>query len=138
MYTIREFWTIGYLDHLYLFTVVVIFDGFSQICGQLFGRHKMVPRISPGKTWEGFLGGIAITAAIMVLYLRDVHAILLILLLAIGALAGDLLASYFKRICGVKDYGNWIPGHGGLLDRFDGFLGAAAAYMIYFYVSTMI
>lgn len=122
---------------LYIF--VVIFDGFSQLSGQLFGHTKMVPVVSPAKTWEGFRGGLIMILITGVLYgysemdwkpdgyvLFFIPLLLGLVLLAISALVGDLLASLFKRKCGIKDYGRWIPGHGGLLDRFDSFIFVGA------------
>lgn len=128
----------------FLYVLVVIFDGMAQLTGQLFGGRKISPRISPNKTLSGLLGGfLAVFFTIMIMAGGTVmktgmgwglNTVLLDLALAIFyslglsgiAFAGDLLASKYKRMCGVKDYGNWIPGHGGLLDRFDSFMFAAA------------
>lgn len=118
---------------LFVYVVVLTFDGFSQIAGQLLGRHKLVPRISPGKTIEGLAGGL-VMAGVTALPLAAWagvgrgQALALALLVAVSALAGDLAASWVKRACGVKDYGRWIPGHGGLLDRFDSFIAAGGVY----------
>ena len=118
---------------LFVYVVVLTFDGFSEIAGRLLGRHKLVPRVSPGKTVEGLAGGLAM-AAFTALPLSAwsgigrpeafAHA----LAIAASALAGDLAASSVKRACHVKDYGTWIPGHGGVLDRFDSFIAAGGAY----------
>jgi phosphatidate cytidylyltransferase len=118
---------------LFVYVVVLTFDGFSQIAGQLLGRHKLAPRISPGKTIEGLAGGL-VMAGVTALPLAAWagvgrgQALALALLVAVSALGGDLAASWVKRACGVKDYGRWIPGHGGLLDRFDSFIAAGSVY----------
>lgn len=108
----------------YLYTLVVVFDGFSQIVGQVVGRHPLAPRLSPGKTREGAAGGLVTTVATAVV-LRSLPgfelgpAVAFGLVIAAGALGGDLLASAFKRRNGAKDFGELLPGHGGILDRFD-------------------
>jgi len=118
---------------LFVYVVVLTFDGFCQVSGQLFGRHKLAPRVSPGKTVEGLAGGLAM-ATITALPLsawtgfRPISAGALALLVSTAALAGDLTASYVKRTCGVKDYAAWIPGHGGVLDRFDSFVAAGSVF----------
>lgn len=118
---------------LFVYVVVLTFDGFGQITGQLLGRHRLAPRVSPGKTVEGLAGGLVmalITALPLSVWLGlgRAHALALALLAAAAALAGDLAASYVKRTCGVKDYATWIPGHGGVLDRFDSFIAAGSVY----------
>lgn len=108
-------------------------DTGAYLVGKPLGRHKLWPRISPGKSWEGFVGGLLAAAAVAGLIfgwsLMWVGA-------AIGALAtaGDLTQSAWKRKLGIKDSGNLIPGHGGILDRFDGFLYAAPAYWAILYI----
>lgn len=102
--------------------------------GSRFGKHKLWPRVSPKKTWEGSLGGLAACAAITVtiglLFGRaNVFAFLLLALpLNIAAQLGDLVESAIKRGLGVKDAGRLLPGHGGLLDRIDGLLLVAPTY----------
>jgi phosphatidate cytidylyltransferase len=118
---------------LFVYVIVLTFDGFSQIAGQLFGRHKLAPQVSPGKTVEGLLGGL-VMAAVSALPLSGWTgigrgpAIALSLLIAASALLGDLAASAVKRACQVKDYGTSIPGHGGVLDRFDSFIAAGGLF----------
>jgi len=94
--------------------------------GKNFGRHKMSPKISPNKTFEGLAGGIATTyvAAIVAAFILDlelsaIHIFALATILAAAAPVGDLIESLFKRDSGIKDSSNLIPGHGGLLDRTD-------------------
>jgi len=105
------------------YTLVVTFDGYCQICGQLFGKNRMIPKISPRKTWEGFFGGIILTF-VSAFFLQKVlpHYYLMVWLVIITSLAGDLLASFLKRLVKAKDFSNLIPGHGGILDRFDSFI----------------
>jgi phosphatidate cytidylyltransferase len=121
------------LMQLYIYLVVLTFDGFSQVCGQLLGRHALVKKISPGKTIEGALGGLAMAMCTAFLLYSFFNVTLGYLLLLTGsicamALAGDLLASWYKRLNNVKDYSNLIPGHGGLLDRFDSFIFTGACW----------
>ena len=112
---------------LALYVVVLTFDGFSQISGQLFGKHKLASKVSPGKTVEGLIGGLLI--AVLTSYLLHENIVTGLIICA-AALAGDLLASFYKRKCGVKDYSNLIPGHGGVLDRFDSLIFACAVCLL--------
>ncbi len=123
---------------LFTFLILSIFDSFSQISGQLFGRTRIMPKISPNKTLEGLLGGaiISLASAFLLKSLFNGSIPELILFTAgtvIFAFTGDILASLYKRKYGVKDYSNLIPGHGGFLDRFDSLIagGAWAAAGIY-------
>jgi len=127
---------------VFVFLVVCAFDGFSQVAGQMVGRHCLAPRISPGKTIEGCAGGL-LCAAGMALLLQPivswnaVRALSVSSFIAATALTGDLLASWVKRRSGVKDYGTLLPGHGGILDRFDSFLFASAACLLLFELSQL-
>ena len=100
----------------------------AYIAGKSFGKHKMAPSISPGKTWEGWAGGFLLTLVIgwaMGYFLPDLplaHRLVAAGVVAVFAPLGDLAESMLKRSVGVKDSGTFLPGHGGLLDRFDAFL----------------
>lgn len=115
----------------FIYVVVAGFDGFSQAGGQIIGRHQLAPRISPGKTIEGALAG-AIAALCIAVALRAMlgqsvaGAMQTGLILCASALGGDLSASWLKRRAGIKDFDRLLPGHGGVLDRFDSFLPALA------------
>jgi phosphatidate cytidylyltransferase len=115
----------------FIYVVVAAFDGFSQVTGQLLGRHPLAPRISPGKTTEGTAGGTIGALSIAVLtrglaHLPLVQALETGVLVCLAGLTGDLAASWLKRRAGLKDFGCVLPGHGGVLDRFDSYLAALA------------
>ncbi len=109
-------------------------DAFSQLWGRLFGVHKLCPRLSPGKTVEGLAGGLltAIAVACALGFLLPGTALwrlaCLGALTALGAVAGDLFFSFLKRRAGIKDFSPLLPGHGGVLDRFDSLAGAAPVF----------
>lgn len=112
-------------------------DSGALFAGKAFGRHKLAPNISPGKTWEGAVGGLltALLAGAALgfwLHLPLVHALPLALLCSVFGLVGDLCESALKRDLGVKDFGSVMPGHGGVLDRMDSLLFAAP--LAYYYV----
>lgn len=133
----------NFRELLFVYVLVFSFDGFSQIFGQFAGRKKLSPGISPNKTIEGFLGGLLTTIFTAELIRRSIDAswkytLLLSFLLCLSCLAGDLAASWYKRKAGVKDYSNIIPGHGGILDRFDSLLGAGVFYILFLHLYTFI
>lgn len=127
----------GRLLVLYLAAVVKFTDIGAYFVGCAIGRHKLIPRISPAKSWEGCVGGVATGMAASLLYVHltraqwhhvslDLrHALILGFLLAVAGIVGDLIESVFKRAAGVKDSGTWIQGMGGLLDVLDSLLFAA-------------
>jgi phosphatidate cytidylyltransferase len=120
---------------LFVYLVVAIFDAFSQITGQLFGRHKLAPTISPAKTIEGAVGGCS-CAILLGFGLHSFLApslyspFLIGCIIAISSLSGDLTSSWYKRLHNVKDFSNWLPGQGGILDRFNSFIASAATIFI--------
>jgi phosphatidate cytidylyltransferase len=126
----------GFIALLFLFATVWATDIFAFLCGRTIGGPLLWPRVSPKKTWAGAIGGLAggIAAAVVVAYasgLRTaVAAGLMGLLLSILTQAGDLFESAVKRRFGAKDASQLIPGHGGLMDRLDGFLVAAFAALL--------
>lgn len=111
----------------YLVTLVISMDVFGYIGGNLVGKNKIAPKISNGKTVEGTFIGLFFTVIISccfieILSFNYITAIILGIVIGLLAFLGDLLESLFKRKVGIKDSGNIIPGHGGLLDRFDGYI----------------
>lgn len=117
-------------------------DSMAYFAGYAFGKHKLAPKISPKKTIEGSIGGILGSVLFSAVFGYFVVPGLLIHCIVIGVLGGivsqlgDLTASIFKRKMGIKDFGNLIPGHGGILDRFDSVLFTAP--MVYYYIVLVI
>ena len=109
---------------LYILILTWTFDSFAYLFGSRYGKNKILPKISPKKSWEGFFGGY-ISTLIISFTLMNYHAklseeyIIIAFILPVTATVGDLIASYYKRISNVKDYGKIIPGHGGIIDRLD-------------------
>jgi phosphatidate cytidylyltransferase len=126
---------------LYFILVTKFSDTGAYSVGSLIGRHKMIPRISPGKTWEGFGGAIVVSTLASVLFahfFRDklagmnwIHAVILGVVLSVCAVVGDLIESIFKREAGVKDSGHFFPGIGGILDLLDSLLFNAPIMYLY-------
>jgi phosphatidate cytidylyltransferase len=125
---------------LYLVFLTQFNDVSQYIWGKLFGKHKIVPKVSPNKTWQGFIGGIVTTTFLAYLvapYLTPLstqHAILSGLLISTTGFIGDVTISAVKRDIGVKDSGGLIPGHGGILDRIDSltYTGPLFFHFIYY------
>ena len=119
----------GFALVLWLVAIVAAADSFAYFVGSTLGGPRLAPRISPGKTWSGLIGGVAGAAlvggaAAWLLHWTVPAAAALAAMLALVSQAGDLFESWMKRRAGVKDSGALIPGHGGLLDRLDGYLFA--------------
>jgi phosphatidate cytidylyltransferase len=131
-------------DHLVWLVVLSAFgtDTMAYFTGMMVGKHKLCPTISPKKTIEGAIGGILgsiLLCGLFGYFFTDglfVHCLIIGGLGSIAAQLGDLTASIFKRKMGIKDYGNLIPGHGGVLDRFDSILFSAP--LVYYYIILVI
>ncbi len=139
-----------YLTPLSVFIFLWMNDTGAYLCGSLLGRHKLFPRISPGKSWEGSIGGgiLVVLIAVAVWYFTEQHGYNelglnaiewagLGLTVVVFGTWGDLIESLFKRTIGIKDSGNILPGHGGMLDRFDSSLLAIPAAVVYLYTLTL-
>ena len=139
-----------YLAPLSVFVFLWINDTGAYICGSLLGKNKLFPRISPGKSWEGSIGGgiLVMIVAVLVWYLTESYGVNDIglgafewaglgLTIVVFGTWGDLIESLFKRTLGIKDSGNILPGHGGMLDRFDSSLLAIPAAVVYLYTLTL-
>ena len=127
-------------------------DTGAYCSGSLFGKHKLFPRVSPGKSWEGSIGGgiLVLAVAALIGYIENTTDGLTPIALSIPAWMGlglvvvvfgtwgDLVESLFKRTLGIKDSGNILPGHGGMLDRFDSSLMAMPAAVVYLYTLTLL
>lgn len=120
-----------------LFALIWIYDSGAYLVGISIGKHRLFERISPKKSWEGAIGGtiIAIIAARFISgFIPEiglVHWIIMSILLVVSSTFGDLTESMFKRYFGVKDSGNILPGHGGILDRFDSLFFAVPVIVMY-------
>lgn len=141
----------SYLAPLAVFVFLWLNDTGAYCVGSLMGRHKLFPRISPGKTWEGSIGGALLVMAVAVVIwhfttlfgYNDLGLNMwewagLGLTVVVFGTWGDLVESLFKRTLGVKDSGNILPGHGGMLDRFDSSLMAIPAAVVYLYTLTLV
>jgi phosphatidate cytidylyltransferase len=109
---------------LYLVILTSVYDSFAYIVGVKFGKNKIMPSISPKKSWEGFFGGFVFTAFAAAYFFNDDTTTFLFysFFIPISSTAGDFIESSFKRQADVKNSGNLIPGHGGMLDRMDSLL----------------
>ncbi|MCI6461647.1 MAG: phosphatidate cytidylyltransferase [Prevotella sp.] len=141
----------SFIVPLSVFVFLWVNDSGAYCCGSLLGKHKLFPRISPGKSWEGSIGGglFVIAAASGVWYLSEQYGyndvglnmyewMGLGLVVTVFGTWGDLVESLFKRTLGIKDSGSILPGHGGMLDRFDSSLLAIPAAVIYLYTLTLL
>ncbi|WP_295200418.1 phosphatidate cytidylyltransferase [uncultured Chryseobacterium sp.] len=131
------------LEVMFLFILIWSSDTFAYLVGKFFGKHKMAPKISPKKTWEGYAGGVVLTLILSYFiehYQPGLRGNWMVVGFLIAAFApvGDLVESQLKRNFGVKDSGNIIPGHGGLLDRLDSFLICVPVVYLYFILEKFI
>ena len=141
--------TFDYLLPLSIFIFLWTNDTGAYLCGSLLGKHKLFPRISPKKSWEGSIGGgiLVLIVAGVIGYFANIGAtphmlsipawVGLGLVVVVFGTWGDLVESLLKRTLGVKDSGNMLPGHGGMLDRFDSSLLAIPAAVVYLYTLTL-
>ncbi len=128
-----------YIFVLAIFVFIWVNDSFAYLTGMTFGKHRLFERISPKKSWEGFIGGGAVVSIASSLIFAHFYSDLSIpawmgfaaVTVAFGTWGGDLFESLIKRTLGVKDSGNMIPGHGGILDRFDSTILAIPAVLVY-------
>lgn len=143
----------SYLTPLSIFIFLWANDTGAYCFGSLFGKHKLFPRISPGKTWEGSIGGglLVLAVAAIIGYVENSNTGELMygntmsvaqwmglgIVVVFFGTWGDLVESLFKRTMGIKDSGKILPGHGGMLDRFDSSLMAIPAAVVYFYTLTL-
>lgn len=143
----------NYLLPLSVFIFLWTNDTGAYLSGSLFGKHKLFPRVSPGKSWEGSIGGgllvLAMAAVVGFYETSALHsgaadvALSIPQWMGLGLVVvffgtwGDLVESLFKRTIGIKDSGNILPGHGGMLDRFDSSLMAFPAAVVYLYTLTI-
>ncbi len=141
LYTVIGEGQAAFFVMLLLMALVWASDTGAYYAGRTLGRHKLAPRISPGKTWEGAVGGSVAALALAwgavasgSVALPLPHALAFALIAATLGPVGDLLESVFKRSADMKDSGTLLPGHGGFLDRFDAFILVAPAYWIYWNV----
>ena len=124
------------VEILFLFLVVSAFDGFSQVTGYVFGKRKLASKVSPNKTVEGLAGGLifSLVPAIIIGFYSNMSVTDLTVRFCViipAAFAGDFLSSLIKRKAGIKDFSALIPGHGGILDRFDSHFMAGSVYWIF-------
>ena len=143
-YHIARFGMLGDLEFTVWLVVITAFgtDIMAYFTGYAFGKHKLCPKISPKKTIEGSVGGtlgsIILCGIFGFIFARPIliHCLIIGLLGGIFSQFGDLTASVFKRKMGIKDYGNLIPGHGGILDRFDSVLFTGP--LVFYYMAVLI
>lgn len=121
---------------VYVYLIICVLDAYSQLTGQLIGRHALAPAISPHKTVEGAVGGV-LCAIVTAMVFRGfagfgyLDAFGCGILLSCAGILGDLLSSRYKRLCGIKDYSALLPGQGGVVDRFNSFFAAALVYYLF-------
>jgi phosphatidate cytidylyltransferase len=125
---------------LYVCSLIWIYDTMAYVCGKLFGRHTIWKRISPGKTWEGAIGGLVFLMLLAWFFARLVPDLGILEWCIFGVIAsvtgtmGDFLESWMKRKAGLKDSGRILPGHGGMLDRIDSLLLSTPFLTLYLYL----
>lgn len=145
LYIPVSFFTMSLIDDVayigLIFVIAFATDSFAYLVGSTIGKHKLIPSISPNKSVEGAIGGVLGSVVFSLIYLKifsDVSVINVLIISIIGSVisqSGDLVASKIKRITGIKDYGKLIPGHGGIMDRFDSvILLTPTIFLLYTYL----
>ena len=127
----------GGLLVLFLMVMIWVADSGAYFAGHKFGKHKLAPATSPGKTWEGVMGALLATAifaflihvSTSIIKMNEITFVVLCVMTTMISVVGDLYESMFKRIVGIKDSGTLIPGHGGVLDRVDSLTAAAPVFV---------
>lgn len=143
---LRSYITHGGLVVFVLFCFVWAADIGAYFAGRWWGRHKLMPNVSPGKTWQGFFGGLLLSLLVAVIALSWLKinfselsvVFLMAIVLNIFSVVGDLFESMLKRHCQVKDSGNLLPGHGGILDRIDSLTAATPLFLFGFMLIPLI
>ncbi|MEM9243195.1 MAG: phosphatidate cytidylyltransferase [Pseudomonadota bacterium] len=130
----------GVIHLLLLLLIVGLADSSAYFSGRYLGKHKLLPAVSPGKTWQGVAGALLSTIIIVILVTSTLHTdivqkqwwqiLIIYLATTLASIVGDLLESMLKRSAGLKDSGQLLPGHGGMLDRVDGLLAAAPIFAL--------
>jgi phosphatidate cytidylyltransferase len=131
-------WLFGPERVLFLMVLIWVADSGAYFTGRSLGRHKLAPRVSPGKSWEGVIGGVlaSVAAAWAITTYMDVgihfgpYAPLAFAVLILFSVLGDLTESMYKRQAGIKDSGHLLPGHGGVLDRIDSLTSASPIFLL--------
>jgi len=141
LYIIREVFSNGIITAFWFFLLVSMVDTFAYFIGKFIGRTKLAPSISPSKTVEGLIGGVLLATLFSLIFfyifkskLHIAGFLLISLTISLLAQVSDLLESKFKRMFDVKDSSNLIPGHGGFLDRLDGYLLTAPTLVIFYFL----
>ncbi len=127
---------------IYLLLITTFTDTYAYLVGVLIGKHKCIPKVSPNKTWEGYIGGTLMGVFIGTTYLTTVHEIsfplfgivCMTLFLSIIGQFGDLVFSAIKRNFKIKDFSDFMPGHGGILDRFDSLFFVLMAFTFFIHI----
>ena len=131
---------------LLVFCLVWAADSGAYFAGRRFGKHKLAPAISPGKSWEGVLGGLLLSLVVVGFWvlLTDIPSaeqaafVIIAMLAVMVSIYGDLLESVFKRASGIKDSGQLLPGHGGAMDRLDSITAAAPVFVAGYLIKDML
>ena len=120
--------------------IISVFDIVSYLFGSMFGKKRILPKISPKKTYLGFLSGFFITIFFVFIYnfyipvMENINLIIFSIILILSGFVGDIIESIFKWLAGIKNSSNFIPGHGGFFDRFDSYIGSAYLIFIFSYL----